>query len=453
MAHASLRDVTMSIMASQITSILIICFTVCADADKKKHQSSASLAFVRGIHQWPVNSFHKGPLTPNRCLFADLVMFLALKWLFVNKAKQNKTDQMHRLNWNIQFNVWISWAKYVNKLFCLWWVLCWTGNLEHNSHYIWWAILRFFWRRSALTWWRHQTKTFSTLLALCGGNSPVTGEFSSQRPVTQSFDASLICSWINGWLNNREAGDLRRYHAYDDVTVMDVLPLITGDSSASDDVMSHIAAMTDDTVGKRRGSMNQNITSLFSWVRLGTSKPWVNVDWILYLWHHGTKIKLWYFFMSYGPSESGMWLWPYLPRYVWKIVSDNNVFSFSNWEWRELEADVHSTSIVTQMRQNVIPYILIRVTSNNFNYGGNIVNIANFALLSSRYYEHLHYKDISIAVRDSKLCTRYSPISFEVMSSEGNLKISKCMICSAQDEICGSHQDFACVPWAWINRG
>ena len=223
-------------------------------------------------------------------------MFLALKWLFVNKAKQNKTDQMHRLNWNIQFNVWISWAKYVNKLFCLWWVLCWTGNLEHNSHYIWWAILRcFFWRRSALTWWRHQTKTFSALLALCGGNSPVTGEFPSQRPVTQSFDASLICSWINGWLNNREAGDLRRYHAYDDVTVMDVLPLITGDSSASDDVMSHIAAMTDDTVGKRRGSMNQNITSLFSWVRLGTSKPWVNVDWILYLWHHGTKIKLWYY--------------------------------------------------------------------------------------------------------------------------------------------------------------
>ena len=37
-------------------------------------------------------------------------------------------------------------------------------------------------------WWRHQMETFSALLALCVGNSPVTGEFPSQRPVTRSFD-------------------------------------------------------------------------------------------------------------------------------------------------------------------------------------------------------------------------------------------------------------------------
>ena len=37
-------------------------------------------------------------------------------------------------------------------------------------------------------WWRHQMETFSALLALCAGNSPVTGEFLSQRPVTQSFE-------------------------------------------------------------------------------------------------------------------------------------------------------------------------------------------------------------------------------------------------------------------------
>ena len=36
-------------------------------------------------------------------------------------------------------------------------------------------------------WWRHQMETFSALLALCEGNSPVTGEFPSQRPVTRSF--------------------------------------------------------------------------------------------------------------------------------------------------------------------------------------------------------------------------------------------------------------------------
>ena len=39
-----------------------------------------------------------------------------------------------------------------------------------------------------LSWWRHQVETFSALLAICAGNSPVTGEFPAQRPVTRSFD-------------------------------------------------------------------------------------------------------------------------------------------------------------------------------------------------------------------------------------------------------------------------
>ena len=38
------------------------------------------------------------------------------------------------------------------------------------------------------SWWRHQMETFSALLAICAGNSPVTGEFPAQRPVTRSFD-------------------------------------------------------------------------------------------------------------------------------------------------------------------------------------------------------------------------------------------------------------------------
>ena len=40
-------------------------------------------------------------------------------------------------------------------------------------------------------WWRHQMETFSALLALCAGNSPVTGEIPSQRPVTRSFDVFI----------------------------------------------------------------------------------------------------------------------------------------------------------------------------------------------------------------------------------------------------------------------
>ena len=45
-----------------------------------------------------------------------------------------------------------------------------------------------FWPGLICSWWRHQIETFSALLAICVGNSPVTGEFPTQRPVTRSFD-------------------------------------------------------------------------------------------------------------------------------------------------------------------------------------------------------------------------------------------------------------------------
>ena len=63
-------------------------------------------------------------------------------------------------------------------------------------------------------------ETFSALLTFCAGNSPVTGEFPAQRPVTRSFDVSLICGWTNSWANNGDAGDLRRYRDHYDVIVM-----------------------------------------------------------------------------------------------------------------------------------------------------------------------------------------------------------------------------------------
>ena len=53
----------MSAMASQITSLSTVYLTVYSGTDQRKHQSSASLAFVRGIHRSPVNSSHKGPVT------------------------------------------------------------------------------------------------------------------------------------------------------------------------------------------------------------------------------------------------------------------------------------------------------------------------------------------------------------------------------------------------------
>ena len=65
----------MGAIASQITSLTIVYSIVYSDADQRKHQNSASLAFVRGIHRRPVNSPHKWPVTRKMFPFDDVIMF------------------------------------------------------------------------------------------------------------------------------------------------------------------------------------------------------------------------------------------------------------------------------------------------------------------------------------------------------------------------------------------
>ena len=67
-------DVIMGTMASQITSLTIVYSTDYSGADRSKHQSSASLAFVWGMHRGPVNSPHKWPVTRKIFPFDDVIM-------------------------------------------------------------------------------------------------------------------------------------------------------------------------------------------------------------------------------------------------------------------------------------------------------------------------------------------------------------------------------------------
>ena len=60
----------------------------------------------------------------------------------------------------------------------------------------------------------------SALLAFYEGNTPITDGFSSQRPVTRSFNFFFHHAWTNGWTNNRDAADLRHHRAHYDVIVM-----------------------------------------------------------------------------------------------------------------------------------------------------------------------------------------------------------------------------------------
>ena len=80
-------DVIMGAMASQITSLTIVYSTVHSGADQRKRQSSASLAIVRGIHRWPVNSPHKWPVTRKMFPFDDVIMDVR-----IFQVQQSSTD-------------------------------------------------------------------------------------------------------------------------------------------------------------------------------------------------------------------------------------------------------------------------------------------------------------------------------------------------------------------------
>ena len=71
-------------------------------------------------------------------------------------------------------------------------------------------------------WWRHQMETFSALLAICAGNSPVPGEFPAQRPVTRSFDVffdlrpnkRLSKQWRGWWFETQSRSLWRQRNGY-----------------------------------------------------------------------------------------------------------------------------------------------------------------------------------------------------------------------------------------------
>ena len=156
----------MGAMAFQITNLTIVYSTVYSGVDQRKHQSSTSLAFVRGIHRWPVNSPHNGP-------------------------KRGKCFHLMTSSWI---------AVHTYRFF---------GIGACTISLCSWVMI----------WWRHQMKTLSAFLAICA--SLVTGEFPAKRPVTRGFDVFFdLRLYKNGWLKNREAGDLRRHRTQYDVIIM-----------------------------------------------------------------------------------------------------------------------------------------------------------------------------------------------------------------------------------------
>ena len=84
-------DVIMSTIASQITSLTIVYSTIYSGADQSKDQSSASLAFVWGIHRGPVNSPHKCPVTRKMFPFDDVIMYTL--WMNIEQLLHDTLSQ------------------------------------------------------------------------------------------------------------------------------------------------------------------------------------------------------------------------------------------------------------------------------------------------------------------------------------------------------------------------
>ena len=147
-------DVIMSAIASQITSLTIVYSNVCSDEDQRKHQSSASLAFVRGIHRGPVNSPHKWPVTREMFPFDDVIMCVLLGFcglcvisattVLINKNIPNKclSAECKRVqvfnwstSWSTHFAEWFDEERIcnTNPKFCSSHIPFWITILSLNT--------------------------------------------------------------------------------------------------------------------------------------------------------------------------------------------------------------------------------------------------------------------------------------------------------------------------------
>ena len=104
-------DVIMTMLASQITSLTVVYSIVYSGVNQRKHQSSASLAFVREIHRGPVNFPHKWPVTRKMFPFDDVIM---------GEQRTSNADAV---------SMWWCWCKYLKYHIISHWV--------HEDFYTW----------------------------------------------------------------------------------------------------------------------------------------------------------------------------------------------------------------------------------------------------------------------------------------------------------------------------
>ena len=209
-------DVMMGAMTSQITGGLTVCSTVCSGADQRKHQSSASLAFVTGIHRWPEVSPHKGPITRKIFSFSGIIMFrnisVSAPGGLIHHNKSYGIPDMNQNTNSLPCMLILGGIIYpmVMSQTCL--IKHWNGNVD---------ILM----KISSTWhFRfNEVGTFhdDAIKWIHFGIMVFWGESTGHRwiPLKKTSDSEL-CDWTHDWANNGETGDFRRHPAHCDVTVV-----------------------------------------------------------------------------------------------------------------------------------------------------------------------------------------------------------------------------------------
>ena len=117
-------EVILNAIASQITSLTIVYSIVYSDVDQRKHQSSASLAFVWGIHRGPVNSPHKRPVTRKMFPFDDVIM----------TYRHHARD---KLSTRVAFVGWIPFRKFSYEILACCVVVSLNNPLNKQSSCLW----------------------------------------------------------------------------------------------------------------------------------------------------------------------------------------------------------------------------------------------------------------------------------------------------------------------------
>ena len=146
----------MSPMASQITGVSIVYSTVCSGADQRKHQSSASLALVRGIHQSPVNSPHKGPVTRKMFPFDDVIMVLVHV-----RSLYGHSESKHDIPYSYSKTLSFMWKYAVALAICIDNMIGWTDG-ETGMGILWSSIQEMQGTKAFESWQWHGNDFFIT---------------------------------------------------------------------------------------------------------------------------------------------------------------------------------------------------------------------------------------------------------------------------------------------------